>query len=82
MSERWPILDYPGRGQAVIEPGPLLAHKRRVPAGCVLCFFREVLRERQRDGELAPLLRLRSEAEPVRVYRLDRASRAKAGAEG
>ncbi len=50
MSEQWPILDYPGRGRAVIEPGPLL--------------------------------RLRSEAEPIRVYRLGRASRAKAGAEG
>ncbi len=42
MSERWPILDYPGRGRAVIEPGPLLAHKQRVPVGCVLCFFREL----------------------------------------
>ena len=76
VSERWPILDYPGRGRAVIEPGPLLEHKRRVPAGCVLCFFREVLRERQRDGELAPLLRLRSEAEPIQVYRLGSGRRA------
>ncbi len=68
-NEKLPILEFPGRGRAVIEAERLFATKPRIPDRVVLCFFLEVLKFHQRKGRLSPLLRLRSEGEPIQVFR-------------
>lgn len=65
-----PILEFPGRGRAVIEADRLFANKPRIPGRVVLCFFLEILRAQRRKGRLSPLLKLRGEGEPIQVFRL------------
>lgn len=76
MAERRPpILEHPGAGRAVIEPLERFRNRDRIPSGCVLCFFLDVILKHEREGLLKPLLRLRSEGHPVQVYRLGRGAR-------
>ena len=63
-----PILDYPGDGPAMIEPSRLYAKRERIPRRCVLCFFADVLKNRQDTGELQPIAMLPGEGEPIRIF--------------
>jgi uridine phosphorylase len=67
--ESFPILERRGRGPALIEPSRLYARRPRIPERCVLCFFLDELKARAARGELEPVAALRSEGEPITVYR-------------
>jgi len=63
-----PILEPPGRGPAIIEASTIYRRKRRIPPRVVLCFFHEILKRAEEDGELTLRHRLHGEGEPVPVY--------------
>jgi len=67
-----PVVEFPGRGRAVIEPARLAGRRAAIPPACVLCFFPEVLRERHRSGDLALVDELGGEHDPLPVYRRGR----------
>lgn len=66
-----PILEHPGDSPALIEPATLYAKHERIPDGCVLCFFRDVINERADAGELEVITSLLGEGEPTPVYRIE-----------
>lgn len=68
MKDKAPILDYPGRGRAVLEPAKPCAGSKRLPRRCVLCFFAEVIERERRRGKLRLACRLPGEGEPLKVY--------------
>jgi uridine phosphorylase len=68
VSRRAPILEYPGSGQAIIEPARLHAKAPRIAKRCVLCFFMDVIREAERAGRLTPIARLHGEGDPIIIY--------------
>jgi uridine phosphorylase len=67
--ESFPILERRGPGPAIIEPSRLHARRPKIPERCVLCFFLDELKARAARGELEPIASLRSEGEPITVYR-------------
>ncbi len=66
--KRLPILDSPGPGRAIIEPGDLYARHRRIPGRVVLCFFHDVLEALAAEGTLTPIGSLKGEGPPVPIY--------------
>ncbi len=66
--EKTPILDYPGRGRAVLEPVGPGTRARRLPRRCVLCFFGEVIERERRRQKLQLACRLPGEGDPLKVY--------------
>ncbi len=71
-----PILEFPGRAKAVLEPIAPRSKDKRLPRRCVLCFFSEVIRKLTRRGELKPVKQLRSEGDPIQIYVLGTGRRA------
>ena len=68
-AQDFPILEYDPAPQALIEPAHLLP-QQDVPAGCVLCFFQEVLTSLQAQGTLIQRHSLGSEIGPNPVYEM------------
>ena len=62
-----PILEYPGRGEAIIEPVQLFRRHKRIPERVVLCFFREVIDALLAQKKLKLLHRLTGEGEAITV---------------
>lgn len=68
MTDKTPILDYPGRGRAVLEPFGNKERAELLPRRCVLCFFGEVIERERRRRKLRLACRLPGEGEPLKVY--------------
>ncbi|MBW1809300.1 MAG: nucleoside phosphorylase [Deltaproteobacteria bacterium] len=71
-----PILEYPGRAKAVLEPLAPRAKDKRLPRRCVLCFFTEVIRKLSRRGELELVKQLHGEGDPIQIHVLGTGRRA------
>ena len=61
---RAPIMEYPGRAKAVIEPSEILSRKARIPNRCVMCYFMEVMKKLIDEGVMTPIGKLDGEGIP------------------
>lgn len=66
----FPILEYDTGGEAMIEPGRLIA-PIDIPPHCVLCFFQDVITALREAGRLQEIYILGSEMGPNPVYTLE-----------
>ncbi len=66
----YPILEYPGKGPAVIEPSLIYGGKKRIPSRCVITFFKDVVDELKSAGRISLIYKLKGEGDPIEVFRL------------
>jgi uridine phosphorylase len=69
-SERIPLLEFDGDGDAVIEPSQVIRH-RDVPEMCVLCFFGDVIDSLRRSHHLRIAGLFHSEFETLPLFSFD-----------
>ena len=67
---RAPIMEYPGRAKAVIEPSEILSRKARIPNRCVMCYFMEVMKKLIDEGVMTPIGKLDGEGGAVPIYQM------------
>lgn len=70
MKEEFPILEFDGAREAVIEPSRLI-EPMDVPEHCVLCFFQEVIVGLVEQGKARLIKERRSELGPHPLYEID-----------
>lgn len=68
--EDYPILEFPGNGPAVIEPGLIYGGKKRIPRRCVITFFKDVIDELKSLGKLSLIYKLKGEGDPIQIFLL------------
>ena len=54
MSTSYPILEFDGEREAVIEPSKAIRH-RDVPEHCVICYFPKTIEQARQELALRPL---------------------------
>ena len=64
----FPIIEYDPEAKAVIGPENDLRGTGRLPSGCVLCFFKNIVDEYVSELGLAPLDSIKTESGPIPVY--------------
>ena len=64
-----PILEFDPDREAMLDPGKLIKPRADMPAGCVLCFFQDVIEHLNAQGLLKEITSLRSEMGRHPVYR-------------
>lgn len=70
MPHSYPILEYDDSKTAVIEPSKI--HPNGIaPRKCVICFFREAIRERFEQGKLKVIYNLASEIDKNPLYEFE-----------
>lgn len=72
-----PVIEYPGRAKALIEPADILSKKKPIPQRCVLCYFAEVIEGMVSQGAV-PIGKLHGEGEAVKIYRVGKGTYATA----
>ena len=76
MERDYPILEFDEERNAVYNPHHIGGPVDGMPAGCVLCFFHEVIRDLRERGEAVEIASLNSEHGPNPIYRVERNGRA------
>jgi uridine phosphorylase len=65
-----PILDYPGKSRAILDPKQLYGRHPRIPKLCVLSFFYDLIHKRRRKGDATELMRLHGEGDPTQIFQV------------
>lgn len=68
--DAYPILEFDGAGEAILEPTRLI-RRRDVPEACVLTFFADLIRGLQEAGKLRVAATMRSEIGEHPLYEMD-----------